>query len=284
MIRIAATTRAARPAATTTQRRGPRALMLASLALLSAACSDAPMPTLNTVSVDVSSTPTASVPSPPPSPLPSLAELPTPPVLSLDDIPLMCGGPLTFGWEALDAIPGAERAGHPAAERLRQMMEEGHVPHLSGWRLVVLGDQGALFLVPNRDPEHSFWWAELGPADTDFAPVRWGECDIQPAFEGIEAARWDIAPDEQVGPDTMTFEASVSELGCASGLSPEGRIVGPTLLVTDESVTVIFGTKPLAGPQTCQAGPSVVVVVGLPEPLGDRQLLDGAALPGEPRK
>lgn len=211
-------------------------------------------------------------------------ELPTPPVLSLDEVPLMCGSPLAFSVEALAAAPGAERADHPAAKNLRQMLADGSLPDRSGWRLVVFNEGGALFLLPGTRTEGvSFWNAELGPAEADWQPVRWGQCDIQPAFEGIEAARWELAPGEEIGPDTLSFEALVLEQACASGAIPEGRIVGPAVIPMEDSVVVVLGTRPPPGPQTCEPGPPATVRVHLPEPLGERQLLDGSSFPAEPR-
>lgn len=149
---------------------------------------------------------------------------------------------------------------------------------------VVLNADGVLFLLPGtREEGVSFWYAEFGPAEADWEWVRLGQCEIQPAFEGIEAARWELAPDEQVGPATETLEVRVFEQACASGASPEGRIVGPAVILLEDSVIVILGTRPPPGPQTCPEGPPATVRVGLPEPLGDRQLLDGSTLPAEPR-
>lgn len=211
-------------------------------------------------------------------------ELQSPPVLSLDEVPLMCGSPLAFSVDALAGVPGAERADHPAAGKLRQLLADGSLPDRSGWRLVVFNDDGVLFLLPGtREEGVSFWNAEFGPADADWEPVRWGQCEIQPAFVGIEAARWELAPDERVGPDTQSFEVRVFEKACASGASPEGRIVGPAVIPVEDSLIVILGTRPPPGPQTCEPGPPATVRVELPQPLGDRQLLDGSSFPAEPR-
>ena len=75
----------------------------------------------------------------------------------------------------------------------------------------------------------------------------------------------------------------VTELACASGRSPEGRIAPPTVIYREDSVTIIFGTRPLAGTQTCQARPPAEVSVDLREPIGNRVLLDGSVFPAEPR-
>lgn len=215
---------------------------------------------------------------------PDPVDLQSPPVLSLDEVPLTCGSPLAFSVDALGGTPGAERADHPAARNLRQLVADGSLPDGPGWRLVAFSEEGVLFLLPGTPRSGvSFWNAEFGPAEADWQPVRWGQCDIQPAFEGVEAARWELAPNERVGPNTQSFEALVFEQACASGASPEGRIVGPAVIPLEDSLIVILGTRPPPGPQTCEPGPPATVRVQLPEPLGDRQLLDGSSFPAEPR-
>lgn len=253
------------------------------MAIIVVACDSSVTPSLTStlqpspVTIPSSTTMASHTPDPVP--------LETPPTLALDDVPLICGGPLTFSVDALEeSRPGAEDADHPAAESLRQLLVDGSLPNRSGWRLVVFNEDGALFLLPGRPEEGvAFWYAELGPAGANWRFVRSGQCDIQPAFVGVEAARWELSPEERVGPDTRSFEVLVFEQGCASGASPDGRIVGPAVVLMEDSVTVILGTRPLPGPQTCEPGPPATVRVELPEPVGDRQLLDGATFPAEPR-
>lgn len=258
---------------------------LVGVALALTACSSEPLASATPArSPRVTERPPTAAPSVAPSATSDLVELQPPPILTLDEVPLTCGSPLTFGVEALDTAPGAERADHPAARNLRQMMADGALPALSGWRLVVFNEQGALFLVPGTPSSGvDFWSAEFGPAASGWKAEGFGQCEIQPAFAGSEAARWEPAPGVVIGPDTLGFEALVFERACASGASPEGRIVGPAVVVLDDAVIVMFGTKPPPGPQTCLAGPPAVVRVQLPEPLGDRQLLDGSTFPPEPR-
>jgi hypothetical protein len=93
-------------------------------------------------------------------------------------------------------------------------------------------------------------------------------------------ARWAFAPDAEIGPNTTEFVAMVTEVDCASGQSSEGRIIGPETSVTDASITVTFRVRArVAGAQTCPSNPSTPVRVELPEPLGDRALLDGGTDP-----
>lgn len=95
-----------------------------------------------------------------------------------------------------------------------------------------------------------------------------------------QPATWAFAPDERIGPDTTQFTAMVTERGCASGRSSDGRIVGPQVdYVDDTSVVVTFRVRPLEGAQECPGNPPLEVIVRLEEPLGDRALLDGGREP-----
>lgn len=218
------------------------------------------------------------------SPSPEPTGLVSPPELTLDEVPLKCASPLVFGVEALDALRGAERADHPLARRLQEMFADGSLPDRSGWQLVVFDDQEALFLVPAAPNDGSdFWHAEFENVAGSWEPARFGQCDIQPAFEGSQAATWELAPGEIPGSDTQTFDVIVTEQTCASGASPEGRIIGPAVVQLEDAVIVILGTRPRPGPQTCGPAPSALVRVELPEPLGERRLFDGFTFPPEPR-
>lgn len=259
-----------------------RAAMSLALAFLLAACGEVPRPSATPADARPSPAPTEGSPVSSPSPEP--VSLVAPPELTLEDVPLKCGTPLVFGVEALNGPRGAEQADHPLAARLREMLADGSLPNRSGWVLVVLERDAALFLVPaapGNDPD--FWNAEFDLVDGSWEPHRFGQCDIQPAFEGSEAATWELVPGEEPDSDSMSFDVMVTEQACASGASPEGRIIGPGIVLTEDAVIVILGTRQPPGPQTCEPGPSARIRVELPEPLGDRQLFDGSTFPPEPR-
>ena len=252
------------------------------LAVVLMACGDAQPRSL--APTDPAASPTLSAPAPIASPT-ARPGLGSPPEVALDDVPLTCGTPLVFGVEALDSPPGAEQADHPLATRLREMLVDGSLPNRAGWQLVVLEDDAALFLLPAAPTDGTaFWNAEFDLVDGSWEPHRFGQCDIHPAFEGAEAATWHLVPGEEPGPESTTFDVIVTELTCASGASLEGRIVGPAVVPIEDAVIVILGTRPPPGPQTCGGpSPSARIRLQLPEPLGDRRLLDGSTFPAEPR-
>jgi hypothetical protein len=92
-------------------------------------------------------------------------------------------------------------------------------------------------------------------------------------WEGIpDLASWELVPETTVHPTTRSIEVLVSERGCASGRSPEGRIAPPEVTYGDDTVTIeitVYGTP---GFNTCPSAPPARYTVELAEPLGDRTL------------
>jgi hypothetical protein len=103
-----------------------------------------------------------------------------------------------------------------------------------------------------------------------------------PGASSAGAATWahDPGTADDIGPDTTSFTAWVTETGCASGQSSADRIVGPDIDVTPDTVVVTFRVlAPPGAAQECPGNPPTRVVVDFPEPLGDRTLLDGGREP-----
>ena len=215
----------------------------------------------------------------PPAPKVTLV---APPPIAADQLQLTCGSPLAFAPAALSALPGAEQADHPAAEALRQLLKGDSPPSRPGWRVVVLSDIHALFLLPGLPVEGvDYWSAEFETRGGAWTYVRSGQCELRPVFEGIVAASWDLAPGEKLRADTTTLNVLVTERSCSSGRTPEGRIVPAAVIYEPDSVTLIFGVKPLPGAQTCQGAPPAAVSLELREELGNRELFDGSVFPPE---
>ena len=99
-------------------------------------------------------------------------------------------------------------------------------------------------------------------------------CDAFGLFAPVGPAMWDLAPGQQIGPETTEFGVLVTEQACAGGQSSEGRIVGPDVQYHEEAVTISFGARARGGAQTCPGNPPTLVRVTLREPLGERQILD----------
>jgi len=105
-----------------------------------------------------------------------------------------------------------------------------------------------------------------------------GACSGIPTGEGGPAT-WAHDPAAEIGPDTTAFTAWVTERYCASGRSSADRIIRPDVQVSTEAIVVTFRVRRLTGAQACPGNPPTPVTVTLPEPLGDRMLLDGGREP-----
>jgi hypothetical protein len=113
----------------------------------------------------------------------------------------------------------------------------------------------------------------------------WGEC--QPRIHlpaGLGAAEWTFDPAQaKPGPATQVFDALVTELSCNSGQPADGRIVGPQIVKSADTVLVIFAVTPRPGTHDCQSNPPTRAMFDLGEPLGERGLFDGGRFPpGDP--
>lgn len=215
-----------------------------------------------------------------------------PPVGSLDELVFTCGSPFAFPPAALEAPPGAENADHPAAQVLRGVLARwpaaesatGPVPAPAGWRIVVHTDEAILFLADaHLNGDAPYWFVELAREGDRYSYRRSGNCTPTAAFGALEAAQWELAPDQQLTRVTTRVDVLVTERGCASGQSAQGRIAPAAVLSDPQSITIVFGLKPLPGAQTCPLGPPVMIRVDLGEPLGERALLDGGHFPPELR-
>ena len=89
-----------------------------------------------------------------------------------------------------------------------------------------------------------------------------------------EAASWTVEPGT-VDPSSTSFTATVTRTGCSGGQT--GTVYPPTLDMSDTSIVVTFRVAPL-DPRfdyTCPSNDAVAATVTLPEPIGQRQLVDG---------
>jgi hypothetical protein len=96
----------------------------------------------------------------------------------------------------------------------------------------------------------------------------------------VGPAAWWIDPAAiPLSPKATKIPGLIREQGCASGRSPEGRVLDPAIFSADDAMLVTFWVRRPSGNQECPRNPDFPVEITLPEPLGDRKLLDGSAIP-----
>ena len=182
----------------------------------------------------------------------------------------------------LDQPGVAERGDDPRPVALRAFLaleevESETLPDV-GWHLVGSDDTSAEFVARSNQ---SYWSVRERKDGGTWTIDGWGGCQPELVMgEGVRAATWELAPDADVPDATSTsFTVLVHERSCASGQSPEGRIVGPEIGFEAELILIAFGVQPLPGDQECQAGEPARVTVELSQPLGNRQLIDAGTWP-----
>jgi hypothetical protein len=103
--------------------------------------------------------------------------------------------------------------------------------------------------------------------------------DVDAAVEG-DAAVWDVDAAGPPAPSATAMTALVTRLGCSGGET--GKVLEPVVVADAEQVVVTFSVEPLPNDAyPCPGNDSVPYVVELGEPLGNRELVDGACLSGE---
>jgi hypothetical protein len=89
-----------------------------------------------------------------------------------------------------------------------------------------------------------------------------------------EAASWTIEPGT-IDPSSASFTVAVTRTGCSGGET--GAVYPPTVDMGDTDIVVTFRVEPL-DPRldyTCPSNDAEEVTVTLPEPIGQRLLIDG---------
>jgi hypothetical protein len=148
-------------------------------------------------------------------------------------------------------------------------------------------DDASVIQAANENGWWATWWRGVVPAATfvatDSKDIVIGHAAKPPEAvdTGVSVATWWIDP-KQPAPTakSTTIHALVMEQACASGQSAEGRVEEPIIELGDTSITVTYRVRGRQGTgQDCQGNPTTPIELTLPEPLGNRTLLDGGSDP-----
>ena len=110
-----------------------------------------------------------------------------------------------------------------------------------------------------------------------------GPCPLRTSLpEGLHTVDWRIDPSaEPLTRNDTQIGMLVTERECVSGQAMGDRLLGPEVVMTETAVLIAFAASPPPGGfQTCPGNPEQAVLVELPEPLGDREVVDGLAVAG----
>lgn len=214
-------------------------------------------------------------------------QTPPPPNANHPAVPIAdvsCGGP-GFPIGLLDGPGRAETFDDPAALALRVHLassgaDVAWLPE-SGWREVARTDTEVAYVAesaPETDPPYVT--VTVIRAGDGWRVAGWGQCRLQAAVApDLGLASFRVAPDVGLRPELTEIPVLVTERACNSGQDARGRIVEPRIVLGDDAVVVVFAVRPREGDHDCPGNPETPYLLVLPEPLGDRTLLDGSELP-----
>jgi hypothetical protein len=205
---------------------------------------------------------------------------------------LICdGGPPGFPAAALGAPTGAEREDHPAAEALRRRAADPggavEVP-ATGWRILHRSSREVLYACEEE-------FEEVDEVEVERHLVRvkrardgtWKRSVSSHYFESFDAFRegnyassWRLDPlADPLAPADTELRVLVTERHCASGRSAEGRIEPPDVFYGADEVRIVAYVTALPGSQRCPGNPPTPAVFVLPDPVGERRLVDAGQFP-----
>ena len=146
---------------------------------------------------------------------------------------------------------------------------------LAGWRALAISADEVLY-AKGRPPQL------LTVAVKSDRKDRWtvvGVSNSRPlrvTRDGVRASSWRLDPEFEVSPTDTELHVLVTELTMASGTRAADRILQPDLHLDQDELLLRLYVKPLEGYTGRSRLYETPVVVKLPEPVGSREIVDGA--------
>lgn len=199
-----------------------------------------------------------------------------------DDVQVTCSSGV-FPIGALDNIRPLEEADPGGVtEAIAPFLEgeEGKFWPQDGWQilhetddrihLIAKADQGTLAHMQVTAGGSGWTWAG--------ASLAGDPCELQFVVpEELNTVDWRLDPEaEPLSASTVEFGVILTERPCVDGREIGDRLLGPEIVMTETRVFVAFAAeRPEGDAFTCPGNPDMPYVVELPEPLGDRELMEG---------
>lgn len=146
---------------------------------------------------------------------------------------------------------------------------------LQGWRIIAQTDDEILY-ARGRPPRL------LTVAVRRGGRGKW-ECigvssarPLRAVREGSRASSWRLDPTQPATPESTELRILLTEQSKATGVLADDRLLTPELYLDDDRVVLRLYVRPLDGYVGGTRRHETPVIVKLPEPLGDRPVVDGA--------
>jgi hypothetical protein len=198
-------------------------------------------------------------------------------------------GGLAFGPSALDGPlepldprdPAVEMLaawleGRAGSSRLRRNEQRPSSSTLHGWRLIARTGKEALFGL-GTPPD-----LVMVAVQKDARRGTWSRADktagrpLRVTRDGIRASSWRLDPMYKPGTDDTVLRILVMEQTYAGGKRADGRVLDPDLYEDEREVILTMFVTPREGFQMRSPNPETPVRVALSQPVGSRELIDGA--------
>jgi hypothetical protein len=102
----------------------------------------------------------------------------------------------------------------------------------------------------------------------------WLASTARSPLAGAGPATWRIDPAGDLGPAAQSVRILLTEIGCANGLTPEGRLLEPVVEYRADAITISLRVRQFKGAD-CPSNPEYPLTIKLSEPIGRRALVDG---------
>jgi hypothetical protein len=183
----------------------------------------------------------------------------------------------------------AEHGSLPAERALRRSLARRTIPWVRqhNWRLAAETHRLAEFIT-GRLGYRGGYDEETELETMSFQRTRrgwkWtgygGGCTLSSIRQNRTAITWSLAEDQLLTPSTRRVRVDLGAGECDSGRSQNDRLQKPEFREQNGKLLMSLWLRPLPpGGYTCQGLIETPVTIKLPEPLGERELMDGGAYP-----
>jgi hypothetical protein len=149
-------------------------------------------------------------------------------------------------------------------------------PSIDGWRLLARTEEEALFGI-GRPPQLLTIAFRQEGRRRRWNCVRSGAArTLRATRDDIRASSWRLDPTHEPEPADTMLRVLVTEQAFASGQRAQDRLLAPDLYMDENELVLTMFIAPRPGFQSGAGNPETPARIALAEPIGQRQLIDGA--------
>ncbi|MGN6217763.1 MAG: hypothetical protein ACTHN7_12565 [Solirubrobacterales bacterium] len=192
-----------------------------------------------------------------------------------------CGGLRFNPIVAFSSPTGVGKTNTPQVRAMKKFIDIGEeLARKHDWRLLAEEKRWAEFGAGRLPDELEWIGVERRRGHWSFASYT-SRCEPASVRRGLEAITWTLDPDQpQLNPKTRSILVDLGPSECSSGKPAAPRLQKPEFREQNGALLMGLWLRPLPpGGYTCQGIIEPPVRIKLPEPLGERDLMDGGTYP-----